>query len=177
MAAERRRDERQKRRLTCRVGHEGQRFSGIVLDISPTGLFIQTTSPIPPGSTVVVELPRQGTAEAFEVRARVARRRRVPQRLASLMTAGIGLKVLDPPPAYAHLVQREDDASRAARGPEESPEQASGPELVKYRIRMTRRGSPRSRTLVLEATSEEEVRTRLARDLGADWDLVELEEA
>jgi hypothetical protein len=158
MAPERRRDERQKRRLTCRVDHEDQSFRGIVLDISPAGLFIQTTSPIPPGSRVVVELPSQGNEKAFEVRARVARRRRVPQRLGSSMPAGLGLRVLDPPPAYAS-------------------EPEAGPELLKYRARMTRRGSPRSRTLVLEATCEDEVRARLARDLGADWDVVELEEA
>jgi hypothetical protein len=172
MAPERRRDERQKRRLTCRVGHEDQHFRGIVLDISPAGLFIQTTSPIPPGSMVVVEFSSQGNAEAFEVRARVARRRRVPQRLASLMPAGLGLRVLDPPPAYASLILREDAATRAVRGPEAEP----GPEVVKYRIRMTRRGSPRSRTLVLEATNEDDVRARLAREFGADWDVVELEE-
>jgi len=173
MAPERRRDERQKRRLTCRVDHEDQSFRGIVLDISPAGLFIQTTSPIPPGSRVVVELPSQGSEKAFEVQARVARRRRVPQRLASLMPAGLGLRVLDPPPAYARLVRREDAAEKADRDSE--PE--AGPELLKYRARMTRRGSPRSRTLVLEATCEDEVRARLARDLGADWDVVELEEA
>ena len=173
MAPERRRDERKKRRLTCRVGYEDRHFRGIVLDISSAGLFIQTTSPIPPGSRVVVEFPSQGSAEAFEVRARVARRRRVPQRLASLMPAGLGLRVLDPPPAYARLVLRQDAVAISARGPEAK----AGPDLLKYRIRLTRRGSPRSRTLVLEATSEDDVRARLARDMGADWDVVELEEA
>ena len=173
MAPERRRDERQKRRLTCRVGYEDQHFRGIVLDISSEGLFIQTTRPIPPGSSVVVEFPSQRSTDAFEVRARVARRRRVPQRLASLMPAGLGLRVLDPPPAYARLVLRQDAVARSARGPEAK----AGPDLLKYRIRLTRRGSPRSRTLVLEATSEEDVRARLARDMGADWDVVELEEA
>jgi hypothetical protein len=173
MAAERRRDERQKRRLTCRVGHEDQHFRGIVLDISPTGLFIQTTSPIPPGSLVVVEFPTRGHAEAFEVRARVARRRRVPQRLASLMPAGLGLRVLDPPPAYARLVLREDAVATAGR----DPEAKTAPELVKYRVRVTCRGSPRSHTLVLEARSEDDLRARLARSLGADWDVVELEQA
>ena len=156
----------------CRVAYEDQQFRGIVLDISPAGLFIQTTSPIPPGSRVVVEFPSQGPTESFEVRARVARRRQVPQRLAALMPAGLGLRVLDPPEAYARLVLRQDAVAGAARGPAAE----TGPELAKYRVRVTRRGSPRSRTLVLEAASEDDVHTRVARDLGADWDVVELEE-
>ena len=42
---------------------------------------------------------------------------------------------------------------------------------------MTLRGSPRSRTLLLEAASGDQLRERVARELGAGWDLVELEEA
>jgi hypothetical protein len=173
MAAERRREERQRRRLTCQVLHEGKHFRGIVIDLSSTGLFIQTTIPIPNGSEIVVEFPDQGGRPAFEVRARVARRRRVPPRLASLMPSGLGLRVLDPSEAYAGLVRREEAAETAA----EEKRAEDGPALTKYRIRITRRGSPRSRTLVLEAASEEEARVRVARDLGDGWDVVELEES
>jgi hypothetical protein len=89
------------------------------------------------------------------------------------MPSGLGLRVLDPSEAYAGLVRREEAAETAA----EEKRAEDGPALTKYRIRVTRRGSPRSRTLVLEAASEEQARARVARDLGDGWDVVELEES
>ncbi len=172
MAPQRRRDERRKRRLTCRLRHQGDALRGIVLDLSRGGLFVQTSTPLPPRSEVVVEVDERSDGPAFEVRARVVRRRRVPQRLAALMPAGLGLRVLEAPEAYHDLVERRERA--AANEPDASAAADTSP-ARKYRIRVTQRGSPRSRTLDLEAESEEQARARVARELGTGWDVVEIE--
>lgn len=173
MAPQRRRDERRKRRLTCQLRHGSEALRGIVLDVSRGGLFVQTSTPVPSGTEVIVAFPPRAEGPAFELRARVVRRRRVPQRLASLAPSGLGLQVLEAPDAYHDLVERREDRSHAAGDPA-APVAPTIP-LQKYRVRVTQRGSPRSRTLVLEAEHEQEARSRIAREMGADWDLVEIE--
>lgn len=144
-----------------------------MLDISHGGLFVQTSTPLPPGTEMIVAFPRRAEGPPFELRARVVRRRRVPQRLASLAPSGLGLRVLEAPDAYHDLVERREDRSAGDGAPE-----ASAPPVAprqKYRVRVAQRGSPRSRTLVLEAESEKEALSRVACDMGTGWDVVELE--
>ena len=80
---ERRKVERLKQRLTCELVMGDRRHPGIVLDVSPTGLFVQTSASPPPGERVRVKLRCPGRAEV-EVVASVARRYVVPRRLVSV---------------------------------------------------------------------------------------------
>lgn len=99
----RRRAPRIRRRLTCELHFDGRKASGIVLNISQTGMFVQTAVKPAPGSVLDVQIAAHRSTPSLLVRARVARQLRVDPRLASIAPAGLGLEVLDAPPEYYRL--------------------------------------------------------------------------
>jgi hypothetical protein len=169
---QRRRESRHKRRFTCQVRQGRERLRGLVLDVSRRGLFIQTTTPIPPGSAVVVEIPARAGQPAFEVQARVARRRRVPQRLTGLVPAGLGLEIVGPAPMWEGFVEGGATADFVPDVVDVEP----APVLRRFRVRASQHGSPRSRTLPVEAPDERHARERVRRELTGGWEIVEVEE-
>jgi hypothetical protein len=96
---------RQKRRMTCELRYDGSKASGIVLDLSSSGLFVQTSARPPANSIVVVHLEARGNLPVLDLRTRVARLKRVPPRLAGLTPPGLGLQILDAPEAYFELIK------------------------------------------------------------------------
>ena len=96
---------RHKRRMTCELRYDGSKASGIVLDLSSSGLFVQTSARPAPNCIVVVHLEARGNAPVLDLRTRVARQKRVPPRLAGLDPPGLGLQILDAPDAYFKLVE------------------------------------------------------------------------
>ena len=171
----RRSSNRVKRRLTVGLRIGAQQHHGIVLDVSPSGLFVATTSPIQPGTELVVEFSARDGGAAFEVRARVARRRRVPQNLQSYEVPGIGLQVIDPPPEFAKLLAGGKPEEDAPAG--EAEEAPPAPALLGFRLRLRQTGSPRSRTLRIEAADEAAARAQAANELANGWEIVEIQRA
>lgn len=121
------RKSRTKKRIACGIRIAGRRYSGIVLDVSVRGLFVQTNASPEVGSDVEVDLTPPGrTGERITLRARVARKRKVPPRLLTVAKGGVGLQVLKAPAAYdefvasvvseAELAADSDSATRAGTG-------------------------------------------------------------
>jgi len=100
---EKRQMPRSKKRISCAVTVNGQRYAGMVLDVSATGVFVQTSAAPKVGSTVTLELQLSGI-ETLPIRARVARRRSVPARLKSIVHGGIGLALEGAPEEYFRLI-------------------------------------------------------------------------
>jgi Tfp pilus assembly protein PilZ len=96
---------RHKRRITCELRYDGRKASGIVLDLSASGLFVQTSARPEPGSIVHLLLEARGDSAALDLRVRVARQRRTEPRLAALVPPGLGLQILDAPNAYFELIE------------------------------------------------------------------------
>ena len=96
---------RHKRRITCELRYEGRKASGIVLDLSASGLFVQTSARPEPGSVLQLILEARGDAAALDLRVRVARQRRTEPRLAALVPPGLGLQILDAPGGYFDLIE------------------------------------------------------------------------
>jgi hypothetical protein len=96
---ERRRFYRERRRLTCELQVLGARYSGVLLDLSPTGLFVQTNVEPPTGTSlrVVVRAP---LGESWEIDANVVRRRRVHRDAVSVKPPGLGLSIISAPEGY-----------------------------------------------------------------------------
>ncbi len=89
--------------MTCELRFDGRKAAGIVLDLSESGIFVQTAAKPAVGTVVDLRLsPGSGRAD-FDLRARVARMRRVDPRLARIEGSGIGLQVLDAPAEYYDL--------------------------------------------------------------------------
>ena len=109
-----RRAARIKRRITCEFEVDGRRYRGIVLDLSETGLFVQTEASPGPGARLRLRFHANADAAAFEVEGSVARRQVAPPQLAGVVRGGLGLRVHGPPAAYFELLgQSVEEAAQA----------------------------------------------------------------
>ncbi len=105
---ERRSEQRIKRRLSCELFADGHRYQGIVVDLSASGLFLQTDAALDPGTRVDVLLKGSRFPEVI-VRAVVARRRLTPTLLASVIHRGVGLRIVEAPEAYYDALREFDE--------------------------------------------------------------------
>jgi hypothetical protein len=171
---EKRKQQRSRRRLTCELVVDGRRWAAIVRDLSATGLFVQTRARPQPNSLVEIVFPEQDGRAEFRVEAGVARERVVPPRLQAAVPEGVGLEVLDPPPAFHELVAKGAAAFEAepAAGAERS---AQGP-VRTFRIRMTERDKPNARVLTVRAHNLEGARARALAQMGRAWKIAEIQE-
>jgi hypothetical protein len=112
---------RTKKRLTCTLVIDASRLSGIVLDLSGTGFFVQTSANPVPGTEIGLELDLPGQEERLVLAVRVARRKVVPPRLKSVVHGGLGLEIQNAPEAYygfvAQLQAGEDGAAPSSETP------------------------------------------------------------
>jgi hypothetical protein len=186
-----RRAERIKRRITCELLLEGRSYRGIVLDLSATGIFVQTEATPGPGARIRVRF-HTASGEEFEAEAAVARRQAVPRELAGVVRGGLGLRVERPPEAYFRLIGMEGAAEEKPRGPGMAtqivqnrpagpspaaapPKPPPAPALPEYRVRVKQTAGPRSRTLKLPAADPADARKRALRELGAGWEILSVE--
>jgi hypothetical protein len=168
---ERRKFERQKQRLTCELVIGDRRHTGIVLDVSPTGLFVQTSASPPPGERLRVRLRRPGGGDV-EVVASIARRYVVPSRLASVARGGIGLRIESGCDEYLELVH---SALRTEEEPTPEPRASAPPQSSQcsaYRVRAKQTSGPRSRSLQVSAASEGEARRVASAQLDESWEIL-----
>jgi hypothetical protein len=105
---ERRSEQRIRRRLSCELFADGHRYQGIVVDLSASGLFLQTDAALDPGTRVDVLLKGSRFPEVI-VRAVVARRRLTPTLLASVIHRGVGLHIVEAPDAYYEALREFDE--------------------------------------------------------------------
>jgi len=176
-----RRGKRVKRRITCELVIDGKRQAGIVLDVSASGLFVQTAVSAAVGKEVEVHLAATRSSPELTIRARVARGLRVPQQLLAAAGGGLGLRVLDPPPEFAQLAG--DDEAEPAPG--RSPPAAAAPQPKSskhipvqrsFRVRLQATGSTRSRLVTVQCPDAKTARSEACKVVGPGWDAVEVTE-
>jgi hypothetical protein len=196
-----RRSARIKRRVTCEFEVGGRRYRGIVLDLSETGLFVQTEATPGPGARLRLRFHATGNGEAFEVEGSVARRQVAPPQLAQVVRGGLGLRVHAPPPAYFELLGQSAAeaaeagarAAMAARGiaPGRAPAGAGSaapkaagttpaappepPPGEPFRVRVKQSDGPRSRTLAVTARTPEDAAKKALADAGRGWEVLRVE--
>jgi hypothetical protein len=110
-AFERRRHLRVSQRLSCALLAHGRRHEGVVCDVSPGSLRVQTPAELPCGTGVVVSLnlPEGGLVL---LEASVRERRTLPRSLAAALPDAAVLDVEAPPPAWLRFV--DDEIARAS---------------------------------------------------------------
>ena len=102
---ERRRFERLRHRLTCELHAEGRKTNGVVVDVSPRGLFVRTgTGTTPPAGTELRVVLQGAGFDDMELRAVLARTQVVRRELVSAGAGGIGLEIVWAPEAYYRLL-------------------------------------------------------------------------
>jgi PilZ domain len=160
---------RHKWRLACEVVSEGRSQRAIVIDLSQTGIFVQTGTRVPPGSEVEVRLLLPDATEPILLRARVARNKQVPPQLTSVARGGVGLRILDAPAAYYETIGSLEggDSLRQANAVA-APE----PDKTRFRVRLKQSDGPRSRSVEILAESPDAARARALAQAGAGWEAV-----
>ena len=145
-------------RLSCEVSVGERRHSGLVLNVSPGGLFVQTHAKPTSGDAVRVGLHVPGCAEAMTLDATVVWKRVVPASLIRVAQGGVGLRLLNPPEGYYQFL------AAAARFPESRGRPAS------FKVRVSR--GQRSRIVSVAAASETRAREIALESAGAGWKVI-----
>ena len=170
---EKRGGDRRKRRVTCEIEGRAGRTRGIVLDLSPRGLFVQTDTGPALGEPVRVHLRGPGD-QALVIDAEVARKRVVPRRLSSVATGGLGLRIRQAPEEFFSLLSTDPPRATPATAPATGGPPVTPPAEVLFRVRVQQCGGPRSRNLLVSAAGEQAARERAMEDLGEEWKVLEV---
>jgi hypothetical protein len=183
---ERRKAERIDKAISCVLVIGDRSHPGIVVDLSPIGLFVQTSVSPPPGERVRVVLRLEGGADV-EVEATVARTSGLPRRTASVARAGVGLRIESISDDYRQLLHSiprpEKGPPRPVKEPEEAPsrERTAAAALPKssrsiaYRVSAQQTSGSGYRTLQISAASEEEARDMACARLGEGWEILSVD--
>jgi Tfp pilus assembly protein PilZ len=90
--------------MSCRLRVGQRENSGIVLDVSRQGLFVQTSAPARVGDKVEVVLSGPGQSAPITLVAAVRWQRIVPAQLRSVSQAGLGLQISHAEEGYYALL-------------------------------------------------------------------------
>lgn len=160
-------------RLACEVVCDGRSQRAIVIDLSETGVFVQTGTRLPPGANVDVRLMLTDATEPILLRAKVVRNKQVPPQLTSVARGGVGLKIVDAPNAYyATIASLEGGDSRRQTGAPAASPAAPKPAGMRFRVRVKQSDGPRSRSVEVLADSPDEARARVLAEVGGGWEAV-----
>ena len=171
------------KRLTCEIALHGQRYPGIVHDLSERGLFVQTLANPTPNSVVEILFAGVGDRPDIRLEAGVARRRIAPPRLQAAVPSGVGLEILPPRTEYERWIARPSAGPRlgdsisiapAYVSAEDPSAPSSGP-IRTFRFRMRRRDRPESRLLTIRCETEAGARARALARAGAGWKIANME--
>jgi Tfp pilus assembly protein PilZ len=157
-----------KKRVPCRLRAPGGAYSGMVLNVSRGGLFVQTGAAASPGEAVRIDL---GVDDAvpLAVDACVVWLRVVGAHLRTVTTGGFGARIQYAPDAYFGFLA----GLAGSDVPRPAPERPPGASVYRVRLRLT--GSPRTRVVVVEGADERAARQRARELAGAQWVVLDLE--
>lgn len=146
---------------------------GTVLNVSEGGVFVSSRARPPVGSQVVLNfLPHDGQ-NAAGIAARVVWKRQVHRAAQTLGEAGIGLEIESE--AYQHFVK---GLVPALAGPSASSQWANEPlpegPSASFLVRAAVPGTPRTRTVEIDAASEALAGDRVLTNLGDEWRVLEV---
>jgi hypothetical protein len=151
-----------------------RRYSGVVLDCSPQGLFVQTSATISPGAMVTVELGVSSQEEPLLLEARVARHKLVPPQLRSVAQGGLGLHIDLPPQGYlefyAEVTRTELPTAERRTKPRTDPK-------LRYRVRLAQIGGSRSRMVNVECNTLDEAEQAALDAVGDGWKVIKIDPA
>ncbi len=172
-----------RKRIPCHLELAGGRYSGMVLNLSRQGLFVQTTAAAQPGQPIALNLNLNG--EAMPLRAAVRWKRIVAPHLRTVETGGIGLRIHRAPESYYQFL------SGVADGPGTGPlieivtetrtESETRPAEVHaapltYKVWVKETTSPRSRVVRVQAADENTAKQRALTKVGSDWYVLQIDE-
>jgi Tfp pilus assembly protein PilZ len=177
MGAEHRVAKRHRWRLPCEIVFEGGTQRALVLDLSKTGIFVQTGVRLRPGSDVEIKLQLEDVPEPILLRARVARAKHVPSHLTTVARGGVGLQLREAPPKYYEAIAAlESGKPLRANVPIDGAETTQRATIrARFRARVQQTDGPRSRRIELHADSIEQARALALQEVGKGWEIVSVD--
>jgi len=161
---------RYRKRLSCRLQVTGSVHTGMILNVSRSGMFVQTTASARPGDAAQLDLAVQdGTAISLETR--VIWRRVVPPHLRAVSMGGMGLRIQRASGDYLGFVAALAAPARAESSDTATPQ----PAQPSFRVRLRLDGSPRTRVVTISAADEASARARARQQAGAQWAVMDVE--
>jgi hypothetical protein len=142
----------------------------MILNVSRSGLFVQTTASVKPGETIRVALNPGAQREAIPIDGQVVWKRVVAAHLRSVERGGLGLRIRNAPESYYSFLLEVADRTGGAG----SDQTAAGPDIPRYQLRLKQEGGPRSRVLQIHSESEDEARQRALDQMGPGWAVLEI---
>ncbi len=194
--------ERKRRQMPCTLMLDGRHHGGLILDVSPGGLYIQSSAKIKPGDQLEIQMTIPGLEDRLRLQVEVVRKIVVPARLLKIAHGGVGVRIINAPEAYyqfmddlgvtedvgtSKLEQLENRRAKSAAAPavaaaksksEPAPEAEAEPSAPQpqFRVRIKQSQGPRSRTVSVETDSEDDARQAL-HAAGAGWIVLGVERA
>lgn len=110
-------ERRFRKRIPCRLNGSRSTFSGLILDVSRMGLFVQTSAAGKAGEEIRVQLAGPGSETPIVLDAQVVWHRRVPHQLRSIVEGGLGLQIRYAPEPYYLMLAEAAEGSSSTRGP------------------------------------------------------------
>jgi Tfp pilus assembly protein PilZ len=163
--------------MPCAVHFGGRRYSGVVLNVSQGGLFVQTNADPVQGAAVDLELSAPESERSIPLQAKVVWRRLVPPQLRSVARGGMGVAIQRADESYYVLLARWMRSALPVTPaplatPAAAPAAAEPAGSPSWRVRVRSSTGPRSRTLTVEASSAEEARGEALRHTGEGWRVI-----
>jgi hypothetical protein len=168
--------------MPCELRVGDRTHSGLVLDLSPTGLFIQTNAKTTAGQHVDLQLST-GVGDPLPLRVEVVRKKVVPPRLLTVTGGGVGVRILDATEAYFGFLRDigigqgrqpgDPDAYDASPTPAPVEHPDGGP--WRFRVRVKQLSGPRSRCLELEAPNATSATALALEEVGDGWKVLDVE--
>ena len=160
-------DRRFRKRVPCRLRAPGGAHSGMVLNVSRGGLFVQTSVAASPGDAIRIDLDVDAAAP-LAVDACVVWRRVVGAHLRTVTTGGFGARIQYAPDAWFGFLS--GLAGSEVTEPAAEPHAAGSV----YRVRLRLAGSPRTRVIVVQGADAGAARARAREQAGAQWVVLEV---
>jgi Tfp pilus assembly protein PilZ len=104
-----------RKRIPCKLTRSKNTFSGLVLDFSRTGLFVQTSATAKAGEEIEIMLGGHDQAPDIVLNAQVVWQRRVPLQLRSTVQGGVGVQIRYASESYYSLLAEAADSSGPTR--------------------------------------------------------------
>jgi hypothetical protein len=159
---------RKKRRIPCQLWVGEREHSALILDVSPSGLFIQTHAKTHRAERLRIQFSHEDAL--LELKVEVVRIKTVPQNLLAAAKGGIGVRIVSAPEEYYELLAGLGIDERAK--PTFELEREPG---LRFRVYVAQTGGPRSRRVEVAAADEDSARLRAIEELGSDWKVLRVE--
>ena len=159
---------RKKRRIPCQLWVGEREHSALILDVSPSGLFIQTHAKTQRGERLRLQFSHED--QLLELKVEVVRIKTVPQNMLAAAKGGVGVRIVTAPEEYYALLEGLGINERAK--PTFELEREPG---LRFRVYVAQIGGPRSRRVEVAAADADAAGVRALEEIGGGWKVLRVE--